>query len=184
MDKAAEAHEKAVAQITTLNLSLADDARKTLLEKAKITGQQAEQEIRGEYGLKQERIKGQYDLAAKGLELKARQSAEAKEKLARDRLLEQQRANVNREHAAATKDQRAKLAQLENVARTVKDPEKKANFEAQARALKAEIQADLQNRYAERGLEMLSEPSKTDTATSGDIKFDDPKAAKYYEQYK
>jgi hypothetical protein len=164
VDKAAEAHEKAVAQITTLNLSLADDARKTLLDKAKITGGLAEQEVRGEYGLKQERIKGQYDLAAKGLELKARQSAEAKEKLARDRLLEQQRANVNREHAAATKDQRTKLAQLENVARTVKDPEKKANFEAQARALKAEIQADLQNRYAERGLEMSSEPSKADTA--------------------
>jgi hypothetical protein len=166
VDKASEAYENAVAKITTLNLSLADDARKTLLEKAKITSGLAEQEVRGEYGLKQERVKGQYDLAAKGLELKARQSAEAKEKLARDKLVEQQRANVNREHAAATKEQRAKLAQLENVARTVKDPEKKADFEAKARALKAEIQADLQNRYSERGLEMSSESPKTDTAPS------------------
>ena len=153
--KASEAYEKAVGQITTLNMSLAKDAREVLLGGAKIRGDLAEQEVRGEYGLKEARIKGQYDLAGKGLDVK-------KEQLQRERLTEQQRANANREHATATKEQREKLAQLENVARTTKDPEKKANFEAQAKALRDAIKADLDQRYFERGLETPSAPPKVE----------------------
>jgi hypothetical protein len=180
VDKASEAYENAVAKITTLNLSLADDVRKTALEKAKITGQQAEQEIRGEYGLKQERIKGQYDLAAKGLELKARQSAEAKEKLAQEKLTESKRAAANRESFLATKEQREKLARIEGAIANSKDPEKKANLETQAKTLRDGIQADLQNRYAERGLEMSSGPSKGGTTTPN---FSNAEAAEAFKQY-
>ena len=174
VDKAAEAHEKAVAQITTLNLSLADDVRKTALEKAKITGQQAEQEIRGDYGLREAHVKGRYDLAGKSLDLK-------KERLAQERLTESKRSAANRESYLATKEQREKLARIEGGIANSKDPEKKAKLEAQAKTLRDGIQADLQNRYEERGLEMSSGPSKADTATPD---FSNAEAAEAFKQYK
>ena len=180
VDKASEAHENAVAKITTLNLSLADDVRKTALEKAKITGGLAEQEVRGDYGLREAHVKGRYDLAGKSLDVKARQSAEAKERLAQERLTESKRAAANRESFLATKEQREKLARIEGAIANSKDPEKKANLEAQAKTLRDGIQADMQNRYAERGLEMSSGPSKGGTTTPD---FSNAEAAEAFKQY-
>jgi hypothetical protein len=174
VDKAAEAYEKAVGQITTLNMSLARDTREVLLGGAKIRGDLAAQEVRGGYGLREAHVKGRYDLAGKSLDVK-------KERLAQERLTESKRSAANRESYLATKEQREKLARIEGAIANSKDPEKKANLEAQAKTLRDGIQADLQNRYEERGLEMSSGPSKADTATPD---FSNAEAAEAFKQYK
>jgi hypothetical protein len=101
--KAAEAHEKAVSQITTLNMSLAKDAREILFGKAKITGGLAEKEIEGQTRLEAERIQGRFNVEA------ARQRQLGGSGSKEDRLVEQAIDNAYNKETKVTQEKLSRL---------------------------------------------------------------------------
>ncbi len=150
--KAAEAHEKAVSQITTLNMSLAKDAREILFGKAKITG-----------GLAEKEIEGQTRIRAEQIQAGSRQSSDQRV----------ERENRRREDAQTVNAQKA----LQNFDNNKTRAERKAEAERDIRALANKpdnpryIQAkrDLDAINAERQAYIANLPAMYPLARLGDL---------------
>lgn len=191
VDKATEAHENAVARITSLNMELGKMVLDTELKKTQATTELASREMAGIAG------KEQAEIGAAA----TRYSADARERGENKRAEMRERSELRKEKEYSNKVTAMSRAELRQFDKSYEDTLKDANnvlalpdspdtkvAKDMARAKVSRYQEErrqkireLQDQYPES---RIGQELGVDGSSPGKIEIKDPKAAKYLDQYK
>lgn len=198
-DDAIKSHNAAVEKTTDLAMKLGEVLYKATADKLQATSMVAREEIGAKARIEAQRMQSESDIAREKIQAGATMGAahirnkgdDKREERELNKRIDAQTKNARSEYNAYinNKERQEEIRQL-NSRMSIKDPNSDVRKSAEKRLaeMKREEQRyirDLAKSYELAKIaDIVAESNAGGSNTSGDIKFNDPKAAKYYEQYK
>lgn len=197
-DEALKSHNAAAEKTTDLAMKLGEVLYKANVDQLQISGRLAGEEVSSQARIKAQEIQSASDITREKIQAAGNLAAarernkgdDKREERELNKRIDAQTKNARAEYNAyiSNKDRVAEIRELNK--RLALKPDNKARVDAEKRL--AEIKQEKQQyikslikSYEFANIaDIVAESDAGGSNTSGDIKFNDPKAAKYYEQYK
>jgi len=188
VDEALKSHNAAAEKAATLSANLGEVLYKGQIEKIRSKAGLAEKEVEGKTRIDAEKIQAGARMAEAGMRVKAEDRRDAREQRKReDTQTRAARAEYNdfksnKDRVAETQKLNRDLTYAKPGTPTREAAEKRL---AEMKAEERQFIRGLPKSYPDARIdELIQEQAPANATTSGDIKFTNPKAADYYNQYK